>query len=279
MTNESSGYLLDTSTLARTDADGRRLVALEPLFWNMNSAFGGWVAAIGVAATQHDARYRGEVITQNVQFHSAVRSEQLLVDVELVERRRTIDFWKVNIADAQTPTRILAAATLIAGERTPTKTGFEATHEPMRAQADCFSLQRTEQTPAWLDHFDIWLAKGRPFKKNPTPASAIYVRESDGRPIDGKALVAIADTPMPRTFFTGDSRLFASTIALSTHIYASDSELQASGNDFVLLDTRCQTIRHSLLNQETYVYRADGLLLAASYQTGLFREEIANEQT
>ena len=40
----------------------------------------------------------------------------------------------------------------------------------------------------------------------------------------------------------------------------------------MLLDTHCRTIRHSFVNAETYAYTQDGLLLAASYQTGLFRE-------
>lgn len=267
-----TSYLLDRSTALRRETEDSVSLAIDPAFWNMHSAFGGWVAAIGVAAIEADARYRGELVTQNVQFHSAVRGERLLVTRQLVERRRTIDFWKVNIATPEAPSRILAAATMVAGERVRTQTRFDAPPVEMPEQQKSVQLKRGETTPAWLDHFEIFLAKGRPFSVNPTPDSATWVRESDGRPIDAKAMVAIADTPMPRTFFASDHALFASTIALSTHIYASNDELAQVGNDFVLLDSRCKTIRDSFLNQETYLYSDAGVLLAASYQTGLFRE-------
>lgn len=269
-------FLLDTSTGLKPEGDATYSVALDPAFWNMQSAFGGWVAAVAVAAVETDPRYRGELVTQNVQFHSAVRGERLLLSVQLVERRRTVDFWKVNIATPEAPTRILAAATMVAGERTTTETRFDPPPVPMREQAKCFRLTRRDDSPAWFDHFEIYLAKGRPFSINPTPDSATWVRESDGRPIDAKALVAIADTPMPRTFFASEEPLFASTVALSTHIYATADELEQVGNAFVLLDACCKAIRHSFLNQETHLYSEDGLLLAASYQTGLFREERHN---
>ena len=265
-------YVLDASTQARALGAGRYEVALDRRFWNQDNAFGGWIAAATIAAWQQHPDRRGALVNQNIQFHTAVRGHAIELTVQLVERRRTIDFWKVEVIAPGGDERVLAAATLVAGERTPTTTRYDAMPEPLRPQADSFKLPATEQAPSWFGHYEIFLAKGRPFRDNPAPRSATWIRESDRRPLDGKGLAAMVDTPMPRTFFVNDGRVTASTVSLSTHIHASDEELAAVGDDFVLLDTHCRTIRHSFVNAETYAYSADGLLLAASYQTGLFRE-------
>ena len=61
-------------------------------------------------------------------------------------------------------------------------------------------------------------------------------------------------------------------MTMSTHVYASADEIAVVGNDFVRLDSDGHSVRHSFMNQESHLYREDGLLLAASYQTGIFRE-------
>ncbi|MEL6951497.1 MAG: acyl-CoA thioesterase domain-containing protein [Pseudomonadota bacterium] len=265
-------FVLDESTAPQELSEGLYEVELDQRFWNMDNAFGGWIAAAIVSGWERHREKRGALVNQNVQFHTAVRGHKVRLSVGLVERRRTIDFWKVEVREPQSGSRVLAAATLVAGERTPTETRYDIEPEPMRPQAESFRLDANEMTPSWFGHYEIYLAKGRPFTRNPKPRSATWVRESDRRPLDAKALAAMVDTPMPRTFFVRDGRLFASTVSLSTHIYASDEELAAVGDGFVLLDTHCRAIRHSFLNAETYAYSDAGLLLAASYQTGIFRE-------
>lgn len=265
-------YVLDDSTRADAIDDGVYEVALDRRFWNQDNAFGGWIAAAIVSAWESHPERRGALVNQNVQFHKAVRGHTVRLTVGLVERRRTIDFWKVEVLESEGEGRVLAAATLVAGERTPTQTRYDTMLDPMRPPGESFRIDRTEMTPSWFGHYEIRLAKGRPFQDNPTPRSATWVRESDHRPLDTKALVAMVDTPMPRTFFVRDGRLAASTVSLSTHVYANDEELDAVGDAFILLDTHCQAIRHSFVNAETYAYSQEGLLLAASYQTGLFRE-------
>lgn len=268
-------FVLDESTKPLPIGDGLYEVALDRRFWNVDNAFGGWIAAAIISGWQVHPERRGALVNQNVQFHTAVRGHKVLLSLGLVERRRTIDFWKVEVREPDNATRVLAAATLVAGDRTPTETRYDGEPDPMRPPSESFRLDATDMTPKWFGHYEILLAKGRPFSQNPKPRSATWVRESDHRPLDAKALAAMVDTPMPRTFFVREGRLFASTVSLSTHIYASDEEIAAVGEGFVLLDTHCRTIRHSFLNAETYAYSEDGLLLAASYQTGIFREPSA----
>ncbi|MEL6869472.1 MAG: thioesterase family protein [Pseudomonadota bacterium] len=265
-------YIFDQSTaLTRVDDDTYSL-NLDARFWNMNSAFGGWVAAICVAAVEARDDARGSVITHQMNFHAGVRDEQLLLRVRCIERRRSVDFWQVDVCSVAQPTRALASASIVCGQHEVSPLEFEQSMPAYRAVADCIRLPRTESTPSWFDHYEIRLAKGRPFVDNGVPHSVTYVRESDVRPIDAKALVSIADTPMPRTFFVSDAMISAATISLSTHIYASAGQLSEISDGYVMLDTNAAVIRHGFLNQQTAVYRADGLLLAMSYQTGRYRQ-------
>ena len=266
-------FVLDAATTVNVRSDGRYQVAVDERFWNGDHAFGGWTAAVTVAAWQAEQACRGELVTQNIQFHAAIKGPEVLVETTLVERRRSVDFWHVAVLAPSREHRVLAAATLVAGQRRDSEIGFERRSASYRPQKDSFRLQRQPVSPSWFDHYEIYLAIGRPFAVNESPHSVTYVRESDGRALDAKALTAMLDTPMPRTFFCGERLPFSSTVAMSTHIYASDAELATAGDGFITLDVDCQTIRHGFLNQECRAYRDDGLLLAVRYQTGFYREE------
>lgn len=264
-------FVLDDSTSMVALGDGRFRLLTDKRFWNFTNAFGGWVAAAAVSCLKLQEEFRGEIITQDLHFHSAIRGEAIILAVELLERRRTLDFWHVRYL-SEDMKRVLASASIVAGERLATAIDFIEAPPDIRAQADSYAMVQDGSRPSWFEHFQIYLAKGRPFRLNDKPESAVWLKESDERPLDVKAICAMVDTPMPRTFFLNDSAMFGTTISLSTHIYATADEIATVGSHFVRLDTYSKAVRHSLINQESYLYREDGLLLATSYQTGLFRE-------
>lgn len=265
-------FNLDQATRLTPAGDGRFTLALDRRYWTVRSAFGGWVGAVCAEAVQQHADYRFEIVTQQINFHAAVRDANLMARVRLIERRRTMDFWQVDLGPAEQPERVDASATIVCGEREATKVGYEHEMPQHKDAADCIQLPSGDAAPVWFKQYEIRLAKGRPFAVNSSPRSAMYVRESDGRALDSKALLAIVDTSLPRSLFRSEKLRLSATISLSTFVFATDEELAAVGPQFVLLDTDCKTIRHGFFNQETCVYRSDGLLLATSYQAGRFRE-------
>ncbi|MEN7344142.1 MAG: thioesterase family protein [Pseudomonadota bacterium] len=264
-------FVLDESTAVTLQSEGVYRCSTDKRFWNGDAAYGGWLAAAVMAALQQEDDHRGMLVNQTVQFHRAVRNDAVDIRVSLLERRRTLDFWSVTCTDP-VDDAVVASATMVCGEKPPSETAFNAAPEGFGPQSAGFRLEQRKQTPTWFGHFDMYLVKGIPFNPNPTPASAIWIREGDGRPVDDKAILAIVDAAMPRTFFVGEGRLPASTVTLSTHIYATAEELAKVGNDYMLLTTDSATIRHSFANQQSILYAEDGLVLATSYQTTRFRE-------
>ncbi|MEL6300569.1 MAG: thioesterase family protein [Pseudomonadota bacterium] len=246
-------------------------IKADQRFWNMDSAFGGWQAVACAQAVRQSPSMRGQIVSQQVMFQAPVRADNLVLRVQLMEQRRTLDFWQVSLIDPE-QNRILASCQLVAGERQSTTISFESPAPELRSFEESFPIPVREGMPTWFSHYEIRLAKGRPFQVNTTPRSATWVRERDGRPLDDMALLSICDTPMPRTFFCAEGATQASTIALGTHIYATEAQVKENQEAPVLLDTTARVLRDGLINQETAVYREDGLLLAMSYQTGLYRE-------
>ncbi|MEL7312045.1 MAG: thioesterase family protein [Pseudomonadota bacterium] len=264
-------YALDAAIRLKPKNETTFLVMTDERFWNGDSAFGGWQAAVLGAAVKQQQPNRSQLVSQQVMFQAPVRGEHFEVRVELLEQRRTLDFWHASLVDPEVG-RIMASCQIVMGDRQPTSLGFETQPETFRDFDASFPLPAQPGTPTWFQHYDIRLAKGRPFQKNSAPFSATWVKERDGRPLDDIALLSIADTPMPRTFFCADGRVPASTIALGTHIYGTEEQIRGANDTPVLLDTRSQVVRDGLVNQENRLFREDGLLLAISYQTALFRE-------
>lgn len=264
--NEALPPLLDFELL-RVDQHTLRL-STDPSWWNYSSAFGGWVAAMILEVLKRHEDFRGEVITQQLQFIRPVVADEIDVNVRLLARRSTVDFWRVEVLDLDGT--LLVSADLTCGSRTATEIGFEHTG-PQIADESGTLMELTEMHPTWTAHFGQIMVEGEPFTVSERPRSVVKARLADDAEFGPGALAMVCDSPMPRTFFASTEFVFASTISLSIHTYASDEQIAAVGREFVVVETDSAVIRNNTLNQELHVYRSDGLLLACGYQTALFR--------
>lgn len=240
-------------------------------YWNFNSAFGGWVAAAMIKALHLTESYRGEIISQHLQFISAVKADTLYALVISREKKRQTDFWSVIISDAPEGGRTLAVAEIVAGARRSHELNYNPPLPPYKEPEECVRMRNNPLSPRWLDRYELMLSSGVPFSKNPTPHSVILIREDDQRPPDPVSIAAILDASMPRVFFLTYTARLASTISMSSHVYASDAEIAEIGSDYMVLEADSASVRHGLSNEEARLFRRDGLLIATSYQTAVFK--------
>ena len=268
--NEALAPLLDLDLVRVGDSTVR--LPTDPSWWNYSSAFGGWVAAVILEVLQHHDDFRGEVITQQLQFVEPVSADEVDVDVRLLARRNTVDFWRVEVLGLDGT--LLVSADLACGSRITTEVGFEQPG-PHIADGTGTPMDLTEMHPTWTAHFEQIMVEGEPFTVSERPRSVVKARLADDAAFGPGALAMVCDSPMPRTFFASTEFVFASTISLSLHTYASDDQIAAVGREFVVVETDSAVIRNNTLNQELHVYRHDGLLLACGYQTALFRSPVA----
>lgn len=240
-------------------------------YWNFNSAFGGWVAAATLRALHLTEGFRGEIISQHVQFISAVKADALYALVSLRESKRTTDFWSVIVSDAPKNGRTLMVAEIVAGSRRSHDLSYDPPMPAYKQPDECVRMRNNPLSPNWLDRYELMLSSGVPFTKNPTPHAVTLIREDDHRPPDAISIAAMLDASMPRVFFVTDTARMASTLSMSSHIYASDAEIAEVGSDFMILEADSAAVRHGLSNEEARLFRQDGLLIATSYQTAIFK--------
>lgn len=271
MVFNSMSYFFDASLQLEHHSRGCFKFHPNKDYWNFNSAFGGWVAAATIKALHLSELYRGEIISQHMQFISAVKTDTLYAIVTLREQKRKTDFWSVIISNAPENGRTLAVAEIVAGARRDHELSYNPALPDYKAPEDCVRMRNNPMSPRWLDRYELMLSSGKPFSKNPTPHSVILIREDDQRPPDAVSIAAILDASMPRAFFVTDKARMASTLSMSSHIYASDAEIAEIGNEFMILEADSASVRHGLSNEEARLFRRDGLLIATSYQTAVFK--------
>lgn len=250
---------------------GKVRVPTDSSFWNFDSAFGGWVAAVVVEVLGRHPEFRGEVIAQQMQFMGPVKADAVDVSATLVSRRSSVDFWRAEVTDPDGA--ILVSADVSCGQRRATGIGFEESG-PEFTRSSGSLMAPSEMYPKWTRHFEQVVIEGELFTVAERPRTVVAIRPERDVAFGPAVLAMICDSPMPRTFFASTDFSLPSTLSLSTHIYASNEDVEAVGREFVLLVTDSSVIRNNTLNQEVHVYREDGLLLACSYQTAVFREPL-----
>ena len=264
-------YALDAATSLTQIGENRFTREVDQTWWNFNSAFGGWAAATALSAVEAHTEVRGELLTMNCLFPAAIKAGRIELNVELMARRSQSDFWRVTMAH-ETGESIVFSADLVMGRRREIdEPGFEVAAPPVPDQETTPLMDMQGAGPAWLQHYDQRLFQGTPFTVNESPTTRALISHTDKRRIDTKALLAIADTPMPRVFFTSTTPRFGSTIALNVSTVCGSEELSELSPETALIEAGSRSVNNGIYDQDVRIWALDGRLLAVSNQTALYR--------
>ncbi len=263
-------YLFDRETALIALEDGEFIIEASDVYRNPTGmAFGGWVAAIAAQAVDMHPERRGPLVSQQIIFMTGVGPGEVKILVKLLRAGASTQFWRVELSQNGALTN---AADIVTSTRRPTDIDYQIAIPEAKSPEDSISLPSVNpMAPAWVTHYDQRIAKGRPFAVNDSPEAMVWIKEADGRPVDRLSLFSICDTPMPRTFFVTEQFRPGSTVSMATYIYASDEDLAAAGNDFMLLRVTGATVRNSATDGRVELWSQSGILLATSSQIGFFR--------
>ena len=114
------------------------------------------------------------------------------------------------------------------------------------------------------------MALGQPFSAQERPHSAIWIRDAADRPWDAKALLAISDTPMPRTFFLDTVPRFGATVQYDLQVLCSADDLAACGDGFLLVEATSDRVYSGRFSQTTRIWSPERRLLAISNQMAFY---------
>ena len=264
-------YALDGATALTQISEDRFAREVDQTWWNFDSAFGGWAAATALSAVEAHSEVRGELLTINCLFPAAIKAGRVELNVELMARRTQSDFWRVTMTHEAADGVVFSADLVMGRRRKIDEPGFQVA-APTVPDQDAVPLMDMEGVgPAWLQHYDQRLFQGVPFTVNETPTTRALISHKDKRRIDTKALLAIADTPMPRVFFTSTTPRFGSTIALSVSLICGRERLSDLSPDTALIEANSRCVNNGIYDQDVRIWSSDGSLLAVSNQTAVYR--------
>lgn len=99
----------------------------------------------------------------------------------------------------------------------------------------------------------------------------MWVRDVSGRPVDHLLLAYFADQYAPRSFFWGEGPRPSATISLSVYFHATDDEIAAVGDDYILNEATGTRAEYSTSGQQARLWSRGGALLATTEQLCWYR--------
>ena len=98
-----------------------------------------------------------------------------------------------------------------------------------------------------------------------------WVREMTGRQIDHLQLTFLSDAYAPRSFFWSNGPRLSATLTLSIQFHATDDEIAAIGDDYVLNEASGTRGAASTSGQQARLWSRQGALLVTTEQLHWYR--------
>jgi acyl-CoA thioesterase len=248
--------------------DGSWIAFADPRYESTNSMFGGWTSAIALLAVIADAdpESRPSAITTN--FIDAVPPGS---EVRIRNRRlggsRSISHWISELTSCDDG-RTLAHATVVMTARRGTDGYVQAT---MPAAPDPDTLEEFHAPGTQGERSLIRPIVGHPPYSRSDTRSSSWVRELTGRDVDRAQLAFLADQFAPRPFFWSDGPRLSATLTMSVYFHATDDEIAAVGDDYVLSEAIASRGESSTCGQHALLWSRSGTLLATTEQLCWYR--------
>jgi acyl-CoA thioesterase len=249
-------------------AEGIWRAFADPRFESRNGMFGGWTAALAIRAvlsTTGDA-FRPSAITVNYVAKVDVGST-FIARARLVGSGRSLQHWHVELV-TENGKQTLAQGMLVVAQRRPTDGHTQPTF-PAPPPPESLGVFHP-RFPAG-ERLDVRSVHGTPpFGRHDT-SSLSWVRDLSGRRVDDTQLAYLSDCATPRSYFWRDEPGLSATMSMSVFIHATNDELAAVGDDFILSEVSGPRGADSTSSQQTRLWSRTGALLATSEQMCWFR--------
>ena len=250
----------------RPDGDGRWLAHADPDHQSITGMFGGWTAALLLGAVTRTSDVTAAPSALTVNYIGAITpGDDVVVTAEHLGGGRSINHWRAEVRSMSGET-VLASGLVALTSRRPSEPHLQL---PVPDVPDPATFERFyAPSPQGLQS-DIRLIEGE-FGSGDT-RSSIWVRDVSGRSLDHLLLAYLADQYAPRSFFWGVGRRPSATISMSVYFHATDDEIAAVGDDYILNEAIGTRGEHSTSGQQARLWSRDLTLLATTEQLCWYR--------
>lgn len=262
-------FPLDTATCLEALSETRFSSAGGGAYWNFTSAFGGWALALGYEAVQQAHPQTGLLASATASFLKPLPETGLMIDTRTLREGRRTNFMRAEFSGEADPSALVFAADYVFSDIKDKPLDYACAMPQVIAPEEA-PLLPSEPGPKFLSRYDQRVALGTPFSAQESPHSAFWVRDAADRPWDAKALLAVSDTPMPRTFFVDPTPYFGATVQYDLHVLCSAADLEACGDDFLLVEATSDRVYSGRFSQRARIWSRAGRLLAITNQLAFY---------
>jgi acyl-CoA thioesterase len=240
----------------------------DPAYESINAMFGGWTNAIALNAVSQSADREARPSAITLSFVNPVppRSD-LVIRTRRVGGSRSVTHWQAEVWQAGSEETLAQASVAMTVRRetdglvdhavpeAPDPDTLEVFHAP-GPQGQTSIIRPVTGAP--------------PFGRRNT-RSLHWVRDRSGRKVDHVQLAYFADQLAPRAFFWSDAPRPTATITMSVFFHATDEEINAVGDDYILVGGAGTRGERSTSGLRAELWSRKGALLATSEQLAWFR--------
>ena len=268
---QSGAHLFDQAlALVRVKTTDHRAAyegQVHPSFRNINDPYGGWSAAVLARAILDTCDPELELVSLTTDYLSVPSGGRLQIDVDCDRSGRRTEFWRAVLtgrADTSPANRAIA----ILARRRDTLEWTEGSSPDVPPPEDCHTI---DLPMAWNRVIEIRPTVDLPMSISRDANFSAWVRFTPGRALDSVALVALADTPMPRLFQVIGRQESVATVSMTVYLHATSADYAAVGDDYLLVDTRGARGGRGFYDQHATIWSRDGRLLVTTQQIVWYR--------
>lgn len=261
-----TAMVLEASLVIEPTGPGRWAAVASPDYEANSGMFGGWTAALLLKAVLSEADATRSVSAMTVNFvNRVVPGAALEVQTTRLGGGRSLTHWRSDVLAEDT---LLATAILVLAERKLSDQHIETTMPSAPLPA---SIQPAILPGTFGSVIEVRPTLGDELFNQTTTRSLNWERDGSGRPIDAVQIALLADLGAPRIYFVSKGPRPSSTITLSIYFHATDDELAACGDDYILSEMIGTRAHAATIGSRKDLWSRDGTLLATSEQLCWFR--------
>ncbi|MFO1264129.1 MAG: thioesterase family protein [Rhodoferax sp.] len=266
-----SSHEFDQAIALQQQADGSFAGHTSAAYANMVGPFGGISAAQLLNAILLHPQRLGDPVALTVNFAAAVQDGAFRIEAVPVRTNRSTQHWTLSLCQQE---EVLMTGTAITAVRRETW-GVDDEVMPDAPAPEEVPPGQGPVPMEWIKRYEI-----RPFVGaiprvwdggGDNSLSRLWLRDNPPRPLDFASLAALADVFFPRVFVRRATLVPIGTISLSVYFHASEADLRASGDGYLLGQARAKAFRNGYFDQTGLLWNQAGRVLATTHQVVYYK--------
>lgn len=268
-------HIFDTATALQSTGPNTWTGQANPAYGNLAGPFGGTTTATLLRSVLEDPAQSGQIVNQSVNFCGAIGPEPFEITTRLIRAGRYLQHWNVELTQADD---IKATAHFVSATRAETFSHHAQSMPEVPAPEACTPLPEVSGFSAWLNRYEFRFCEGDAafggprFKDLQSAKTSFWITDRPERALDALSLAAMSDAFFLRLLHVRGRLAPMGTVALTTHVIATEDEIAAQGTAPLLGTADAIRFHGNFHDQQMQLWGKNGNLLASGSQIVWFKE-------